>query len=322
MMDKAIKNFHTQFSYDPVIENPSSFKRYEKFVLVGMGGSHLAADLLYVWNPALDLIIHNDYGLPLLPKGQLEERLVILSSYSGNTEEVISAFGEAQEKHLAVVVIAIGGALLELAKERGLAYIQMPDTDIQPRAALGFSIMALLKAFGEQQLLEELKNLRHELFPDMYEAKGKELAQLLQGSVPVIYTSTRNRAIGYTWKIKLNETGKIPAFYNVMPELNHNEMTGFDVKDATRELSKNMFFLFFKDAADHPKIQKRMEALQKLYEDRGLRVKTLALEGKTVFFKIFSSLLLADWAAFYTGTQYGLETEQVPMVEEFKKLIA
>ncbi len=131
-----------------------------------------------------------------------------------------------------------------------------------------------------------------------------------------------NEAIAYNWKIKFNETGKIPAFYNIFSELNHNEMTGFDVKDVTKDLSKNFTFILLKDNADDERIQKRMRILKKLYEDRGLSVIEIELQGDTAFQKIFSSIILADFAAYYTAMGYGLDPEQVPMVEEFKKLVS
>src|SRR3989338_7534914 len=123
------------------------------------------------------------------------------------------------------------------------------------------------------------------------------------------------------WKIKFNETGKIPAFYNVFPELNHNEMTGFDIKDATRALSEKFHFIFLKDPEDLDKNQRRMSITEKLYQYRGLKVSTVGLSGNNRQERVFSALILSDWTAFYTARSYGLEAEQVPMVEEFKKLM-
>jgi len=151
---------------------------------------------------------------------------------------------------------------------------------------------------------------------------GKALAYRIKGKVPVVYSSSENAPIAYNWKIKLNETGKIPAFMNVLPELNHNEMNGFDVHPSTRPLSRVFHFLLLKDKNDNEHVQKRMEVLASLYEARKLPVMTLELKGKTVLEKIFSSLLLADWLAYHTATLYKVDPEQVPLVEEFKKLIA
>ena len=320
-MINAILNFPKQFGCVPKILNKQNFKRKKKFVVLGMGGSHLAADILLSYDPSLDITIHSDYGLPRINEKELVKTLVIASSYSGNTEEVISGLHEALEKNLNIIVVAVGGKLIEIAKEKKLPYIQLPDTGIQPRSALGYGIMALLKIMNVKEALREAKLLKKSLKPKELAAQGKALAEKLNGHVPVIYSSTRNRAIAYNWKIKLNETGKIPAFYNVIPELNHNEMTGFDVKDATKNLSDKFYFIFLRDSEDDERNGKRMEILKKLYEDRGLPVEILEMAGENRWQKIFAFLLLADWTAFYTAAQYGLEAEQVPMVEEFKKLI-
>ncbi|MDP3741509.1 MAG: bifunctional phosphoglucose/phosphomannose isomerase [bacterium] len=345
MMNDAIKNFAKQFKYRPKIQG-GKIKKYKKFVIAGMGGSHLAAGILKTIKPELDITIHRDYGLPKIgdlsrPSATLSRpgegkgrgrTLVIASSYSGNTEETISAFEEAVKFELPIAAIAIGGKLLELAKKYDVPYVQMPDTGIQPRSALGFSLLALLKVMKQNDLLKEVRGLAGILSPLQFEEQGKALAQKLKNKVPVIYASAKNYSLAYNWKIKFNETGKIPAFYNTFPELNHNEMTGFDpVKSREAGLPSAEFnraslqdkfhIIMLKDSHDHPQIQKRMEVIAKLFQDRGLPVEILELRGGSKLEQIFSSLILADWTAFYTAEGYGLESEQVPMVEEFKRLI-
>ena len=129
MIYDDIKNYHKQFAYEPKVENAVKLRPVQskastglrhgareakKFVVVGMGGSHLAADLLKTWKPELDFLIWKSYGLP--PLKDLKDRLVIVSSYSGTTEETIDAFNEARKQHLAVAVIAARGKLLVLAE--------------------------------------------------------------------------------------------------------------------------------------------------------------------------------------------------------------
>ena len=225
---------------------------------------------------------------------------------------------------MARAAISVGGVLLERAKASGVPYVRMPDTGIQPRSALGFSTLGLLKITGNEEGLRETSRAAGALDPVIFEARGKELAGMLRGYVPIIYTSSRNAAVGYSWKIKFNETVKIPAFANVFPELNHNEMTGFDRTAETRPLAEKFFFIFLRDSADHAKITRRMEVTERLLRNRGLGTAVLEMEEKnsSAFYKVFSSLLLADWAAYYTAEIYGVEGEQVPMVEEFKRLIS
>ncbi len=320
-MYQAINESAKQFSFLPKIANEENFKKASKYIIVGMGGSHLAGDLLKMIKPELDIIIHRNYGLPIMPIENLKERLIILSSYSGNTEEVLDAYEEAGKLGLNRAVISIGGKLLERARKDNIPYIQMPDFNIQPRMALTLNLKSLLKFVGEEAMLKEMEKLSKTFEPKKFETEGKSLAEKLRGYVPVIYTSEENYALAYIWKIKFNETGKIPAFYNVLPELNHNEMTGFDVKDATRELSDEFYFIFLMDRDDHPKIVERMQITRKLYEDRNLKTCAIEISGENIFHKIFSTLAIADYATYFTADIYGLESEQVPMVEEFKKLI-
>ncbi|HAS80758.1 MAG: Bifunctional phosphoglucose/phosphomannose isomerase [Candidatus Nomurabacteria bacterium GW2011_GWE1_32_28] len=320
-MYESIKNFNKQFLYEPETINEENLFKKSNFIVVGMGGSALAPLLLKKYKPEISIMIHNNYGLPQISKKELENSLIILSSYSGNTEEVLDAFQKAKENNLSMAVISVGGKLLSLAKENGIPYIKLPNTGIQPRMALGYSIKAFLKLIGDEDGLKEISKLSEILNPNDYEETGKIFAKKLKNYVPIIYTSSNNLSIVYNWKIKLNETGKIPSFYNVLPELNHNEMTGFDVVDATKELSNKFYFIILKDEEDDERIINRMNILEKLYKDRNLKVEIIEIKGNDIWHKIFSSLVLADWTAYYTALEYEQDPEQVPMVEELKKLI-
>jgi glucose/mannose-6-phosphate isomerase len=208
-----------------------------------------------------------------------------------------------------------------MADKAKIPYVRLPDLHLQPRMATGLSMKAMLALMGEKNMLAEAKLLSTQLHPSREELRGKDLARRVFGNMPIIYASTRNAALAQNWKIKFNETSKIPAFYIVVPELNHNEMTGFDVKTKTLSLSRNFHFIFLKDAGDDRRIIKRMNVLEKLYRDRGFKTEIILLQGKTELNKIFNALNLADWTAYYSAKMYGVEPEQVPMVEEFKKLI-
>ncbi len=322
-MKKTIQEFAQQFAFQPEILNAEAFKQKDYFIVCGMGGSHLAADLLKNIYPDLALTIHTDYGLPNWSDDYLKKSLVVLNSYSGNTEEVLDAFKVAQEKSLSIIIISTGGKLIDLAKENNLPYIEMPVIGIQPRAALGYNLRALLKVVAKEDGLLESAKLVDLLKPSDLENQGKDLAEKMRDFIPVIYSSLQNQALAYNWKIKFNETGKIPGFYNVVPELNHNEMNGFDFVDASKELVEKFCFVFLKDSEDDSRNQKRFNVLKKLYEDRGLKVFEVEFGGaeQNVFEKIFTNLILADWTAYHTAMLYGAESEQVPMVEEFKSLI-
>lgn len=319
MIYDAIRDFPKQFEFEPKIENSLRLKAKKKFVVCGMGGSNNASMIIKSWKPETTLVIHKDYGLPI--EAYSPDYLTICSSYSGTTEEAIDSLNEALKTNLPVAVIGTGGTIIEIAKDNNVPYVLIPKTGIQPRTALGYSLKSFLKLMFPGQEFPEVNDLAQLLNPALLEVEGKKLAGTLKGFVPVVYASSNNLSIAYNWKIKMNETGKVPTFYNSFPELNHNEMNGFDVKEVTKELSEHFYFLLINDSEDSPIIRRRMAVLEQLYKDRGLKVLGLNLFGNTRLMRIFNSTLLADWVSYYTSQSLGLESEQVPMVEEFKRLI-
>jgi glucose/mannose-6-phosphate isomerase len=316
-MRDAIKNINRQFAFKPKVENAGKLKRSKKFVVCGMGGSNIPTTILKLIDPSLDIIGWNDYGLP--QSKDLKDRLVIIVSYSGNTEEAIDSFKEAKRLKLKRAVLATGGRLIELARKEHVAYVQVPNTGIQPRMGTGFMVRGLMKLIGDDKGLRESGALATALNPSAIEAAGKRLGKSLEGTIPVVYASRANQTIAWNWKIKFNETGKIPSFANVLPEMNHNEMTAYDVIPSTRSLSKQLHFIFLEDPADSEHIRLRMKVTRDVYRARGLNSTAIPLEGASIYLKIFSSLVLADWTAFHLAMHYGAEAEKVPMVEDFKK---
>lgn len=314
---ETIKSLQKQFQYNPEIINAEKLGKYERYIFVGMGGSALAPDLLRVTNPELDILIYRDYGLPDLPDKILQNSLIILNSYSGNTEEVLDAFKLALSKNLSVAVVSMGGKLLELARQNAIPYVEMPDWGLEPRMALGLNLRALLKVLGQDETLDIISKIK---IKDS-EREGRELAEKLRGFVPIIYSSRKNGPIAYAWKVKINETAKKPAFSNVFPELNHNEMAGFHPNEVSRLLSQNFHFIFLKDELDNPRILKRMAVTAKLLKSHKLNVETIKLAEENIFTKIFSSLQLADWTSYYIAKEYGIDPTDLSIIEEFKKLI-
>ncbi len=315
-MEEKIKNFAEQLKYLPEIENAAAFKRGGKFIVAGMGGSNLASGILKVWNPELDIVIHRDFGLPALTEDELQGRLIIISSYSGGTEETIDVFREALKKKLPIIILATGGELLELAKENGIPYIRMPDIGMRPQLAAGLSLRAMLKAIGEDGALEEMAEQAGSFNAADHEATGKELARKLGGNIPVVYSSSRNLPLARYWKINFEETSKTPAFCNAFPELNHNEMVGF----LSSPLSGKFHFIFLKDKNDDPRLQKRMEATAKLYKEKGSDVEDVDSEGGA-WQKILGSLLLSNWTSFYLAGERGVDPEDITVLENFKKSV-
>ena len=310
MIYESIKNFAKQFDYKPQITG--KLKKYGKFVVAGMGGSNLAAPLLGIWKPALDVIVHRDYGLPAISDAELKKRLIILSSYSGVTEEVIDVFHTARKKKLARAVITTGGKLLALAKREGVPYVEMPDKTMEPRMGLGYSFMAHLKVMGAEKELAEAAGLAHTLKPVRDDPHSKSIAKHMKGFIPVIYSSRKNFPVAYVWKIAVDETAKMPAFANAFPELNHNELQGMAGGSA---LAKQFSFLFLKDPDDHLRVQKRMIVLEGLYRNMGVRVEPLIIRGLTPLHKIFSAVVLGHLTSYHLAKENGVSASGQSAIE-------
>lgn len=336
-LKETLENFPKQFEWQPEIANADRSDKprrqrdrssdqsigEEKIIVLGMGGSHLAADVLKTWAPYAErLIIHSDYGLPVLSESDLKSSLVVAVSHSGNTEEVLDGFNLAQKKGLLVAAVSCGGQLIETAQKNSRPYVPLPDAKVQPRLALGFHFRAILKLMGEEKMLNETKELAGTLKVGDFEKLGQELAEKIKDKIPVIYSSARKSAVAQIWKVKFNETAKIPAFFNTIPESNHNEMIGFTGSSLAKEIAERFFFMFLEDSYDQPQNQKRITATAEIYRDKGFDVETIKLSGLNHWHKIFSALVLADWISFYLAESYGIDPEKVPLVEEFKKQIA
>ena len=317
---EIIKNSLKQLDYNPEVINGDNplvgGGKYERFVFVGMGGSALAPDVLKIIKPEIDLIIHRDYGLPSLPDQILAKCLIVLNSYSGNTEEVLDAFNVALKKKLPMAVITVGGRLLELAKENGVPFIQMPDLGLQPRLAVGLNLRAVFKITGQDKEIEMLSQLKFD-----GESRGKEVAEKIKGFIPIIYSSRKNGSLAYLWKIKINEFVKRPSFSNVFPEINHNEMAGFYGDKISNLLNNNFGFIFLKDTEDGPRVLKRMETMEKILKDRNFPVEVVEISNSNNLQKVFSVLNLSDWMAYYLAKESGTDPADISMIEEFKKLI-
>ncbi|MGC8776115.1 MAG: bifunctional phosphoglucose/phosphomannose isomerase [Minisyncoccia bacterium] len=318
-MEKLIYNFINQLDWDPKIYGQIQNKNFKKVIVCGMGGSHLGADILKSFNLNFEINIWSNYNLPQINKNELKDYFVVIDSYSGNTEEALSSFFAAQKLKLNIGIITSGGKLLNLAKKYQKPYVLIPNTGIQPRHALGYQILALAKILNQEKIILNIKNIKNKINIFNLEKGGKKIAKEIFNFVPIIYSSENNKSLAYNWKIKFNESSKIPAFYNVFPELNHNEMQGFDVLPQTKKLSENFYFLFLYDQNDDLKIKKRMIITANLYKKRDLKVKLINLKEKNNWLKIFNVLFLGDWISYYLAKMYNTDFEKVKMVEEFKK---
>jgi glucose/mannose-6-phosphate isomerase len=322
-MEEQIARFAGQFAWEPVVEHAEKLPAVPtRLIVCGMGGSHLGADLLLTHDPTLPVTIHRDYGLPRVPRADLEGALIVASSYSGTTEETLDAAQAALEAGLALAVVTTGGALADLARAHGLPLILLPDTHIEPRMAVGLSMLALARLLGDVALERAIAEAGRALDPDHGRAEAAALVTTLRDTVPLIYASTQNFSIAYFWKIAMNETGKIPAGYNLFPELCHNELSGYDAPEASQALSQRFHVLMLTDESDHPRIKKRMRIMQGLLAARGVAVTAVPLSGATALEKALHGVLAGVWTALGLASAYGAPDAATPLVAEFKQKMA
>ncbi|MEK7081686.1 MAG: SIS domain-containing protein [Patescibacteria group bacterium] len=311
--EKLIADFPKQFNFEPRVENAERLPKAGSFVVGGMGGSHLAADLIKATEPSLDLIIHKNYGSPILPTDtNLAEKLFVAVSYSGDTEETLDFAEQAQAKKLTLAVISKGGKLIAFAQKNNLPHIILPDTGLPPRMATGFVMIALLKLMGQENKIALLRAARFTNEP------SKKIAEVIGSRILLFYASEQNEALAHYWKIIINETAKQPAFANVFPELNHNEMASF----ANGNRISDFVFIFIKDEDDQPRIIKRMAVTKQILSELGGNISEINLTGATRWEKIINSAITAHWLAYYIARAKNLDPLATPMIEKFKKLMA
>lgn len=292
---------------------------FNNVVIAGMGGSALPADILAnLFEISVPVYIHKDYNLP---NNISEKSLVICISYSGNTEETISALELAITKKLSIIGVATGGKIEELCKSHNIPFVKIPS-GIQPRSAVGYIFSVLAQLFANHQILkdiaEDLKNTKKDLesISDQLEKEGKVLAEKLVKKIPVIYSASTYWPLAEIWKIRFNENSKIPAFYNVFPELNHNEMTGYS---EVKKTEAKFYAIFLQDHADHQRITQRMDLTADILKEKGIPVSIVAAAKGSLTSKIFSNLILSDWTSYHLALLQDVDPSPVTMIEDFKK---
>lgn len=295
----------------------------------GMGGSSLPANILRIYLSSIykkDRSSSKRFGIfqnrfYALPHEAYNNCLNFFASYSGNTEETVASLEEAIKHKLPSVGFATGGKVLKLCQKNNIPCVVLP-AGIQPRYATGYFFTAMLKVLTNAGMVdinsEEIVKLSKKLQARVagLEKNGKEIAKKLVGKTPVIYASTDYKSLAMIWKIKINENAKTPAFYNFYPELNHNEMVGYTLPQG------KFHIVTLLDKEDHPKNIQRMQLTAKLLKKKGIGTTFVGIEGGSVFEKIFSTLLIGDWASYHLALKYNQDPTPVKIVEDLKKLLA
>ena len=303
----------------------------ENIIICGMGGSGLPGDILVTLRP-LDVFSYKSYRLP--PQAG-NESLIICISYSGDTEETLSSFNTARSRNLPLISITTGGKLGKLSKKYDAPLVKIPGPLIPPRLALGEMFAALVQILVNHHILgpeisEEILKIGASLKTEprrsgakVPENQGKKLAEKIFGKIPIIYASRRFREIGWIWKNSLNETAKVLAICNYFPELNHNETVGFWKINEMQIPNEKLYVIILRDPEDsHPRILKQMEIAKDLIEEEGIKVEFIDMKGKTMLEKIFSTVILGFWTAYWLALEYKVDPTPIKAIEELKRRLA
>jgi len=306
----------------------------DSIVVLGMGGSGVSGDVVQaVVEPRLGVPFRTIKSYGPLPEWIGRNTLVFAVSYSGNTEETLAAVEEARARAARVVTVSSGGALAEGAAKNGHAHVRIPP-GLQPRASLGFLTLPLLSVLTVMGLVtdarddvDEAVGVISELAASCHRTKpaeenpAKQLSTRITGKVPVVYGGYGIGATAaYRFKCDLNEYGKTPAFYNQLPELDHNEIVGWNnLSDLTTENFVNILLI---DPGEHERVELRFEITRSLIQGALPEVYEVRAEGRSPLARLLSLIFVTQLAAIYVALSYDVDPGPVDVITELKNQLA
>jgi glucose/mannose-6-phosphate isomerase len=303
----------------------------DKVVILGMGGSAIGGDLvrsLAESESRVPVIVHRDYGLSAFVDART---LVIASSYSGNTEETLSAFEPALKTGARKLVMTTGGKLKEMAEANSIPVFKI-EYKAQPRAALGFSFipaLGVLQKLGfisdksadvaeTVKVLDELSVRLDEKVP-LSGNPAKQLAQRLYGRLPVIYGADILAEVAHRWKTQINENGKAWAFYEVFPELNHNATVGFPFPT---EVIRTVHVVLLRSPLFNERVKLRYEVTCELLDRAGVKYEYVDSEGNSPLSQMLSMVMMGDFTSYYLAILYRIDPSPVEVINYLKERLA
>lgn len=304
----------------------------ESILVLGMGGSAAAGDIVQAITEArvpVPFLVAKGYGP--LPEWVGRNTLTIAISYSGNTEETIAAFGDAHERGARAVAVSSGGRLAGLAADFGAAHVAVPG-GMQPRAALGYLAAPLLSVLERMGLvppfeadvtaaLAQLTALAGPCSVDTATGSNpaKDLATTLHDGVPVIYGGRGiGAALARRFKCDINEYAKLPAFFNELPEMDHNEICAWSYPDP----KSRYIGVMVRDDDDHPRVAARFDITRRVMHAAFADVIELRMEGEGILARAFSTLFVTQLAAVYMGVLRDIDPGPVEAIERLKRELA
>ncbi len=312
------------------LELPREYTRINKVIVLGMGGSAISGEIvrgLVLAEGKVPVWVHQDYGLPSFVD---EDTLVIASSYSGNTEETLSAFTESLKTPAKKLVLTTGGKLKCLAEKEGIP-VFIIDYQSPPRAAFPHSFVPLVGILQRLGLLRYKSadfpaalRILNKLSRDFVETTplvanpAKQLATKLWGRIAIIYGAGVISGVARRWKTQLNENSKTWAFFELFPELNHNAVVGYEFPPQIKE---GVFVLLLRSASLHPRVLLRYQATAKLLTKAGISHEFVEAAGETALEQVMSLVLLGDYVSFYLAILNRIDPIPVDAIDFVKNYL-
>ena len=297
--------------------------------IAGMGGSAIAGDLIQAYTrdrSPVPVEVVKGYEVP---RWVGAGTLIIASSFSGNTEETLSALSQARENGARAVAITSGGELLLAAARNEFDYFKLPS-EIRARAAVGYIFIVMYRLFqvlgfldnSEDELSEtrDLLQTQVDLLSNHEDNEALTLARKLRETLPIIYTNNNfMKAVGMRWCTQFEENAKTLSYRNEFPEMTHTEIVGWD---QITHLTGRLAILFLTDKEDGERIRKRMNITRELIRDHAESISILKTRGESRLTRMFSLIQLADWTSFYLAIINGVDPSQVAKIDLFKSKLA
>ena len=310
-------------------DNISSIS-YESLLIMGMGGSGVAGDVLKLFSNSqvsTEITVIKNYSIP---KNLIEKKpFCLFISYSGNTEETISGLNEAIKNNFNWAVISSGGKLIELAKNHQKEFIQIPS-GLQPRAAFGYLSKAVSTFLDYNEntdfalQLNDAGSYLNELLEKAEESEIEQLAskysKAIMNKTCVIYGGTQiTELVSSRWKTQINENSKSKAFIGSMPEVHHNEILSWQADlDGSME---NFIVIFLRSPHEHPQISKRFELTKKLLSDKVEILNIFPKESENKLKILMELVLLGDLLSISLAYNLKMVPEDIDTIEELKNLL-
>lgn len=308
-------------------ENIKFNKKPDQIIICGMGGSGLAGEFIKAifneYKINIPVYLHKDYELPLTTT---KNSIIVCVSYSGNTEETISAYKKAKSSKLKTIVMASGGLLEKLAKKDKTPFIKISVKSIPPRLTVLFMFSTMVKLLVSSNILPKsaeprLKSANKNFNTADIEDIANDLSKMIGAKTPLIYSSDRLSSMAYFLKISFNENAKIHAFSNVLPECQHNEIQGF----YDESLNSRFYSIFLEDNKDSKRIAARIKIMSEIISKRNFNFSVINLssfELKNIFEKIIFILFLGGFSSLKLANLKNQDPFSVPLIDELKNALA